>query len=86
MVGRQEVITLKSLYRVPIMAQQKQIRLGTMSFQVQSMASLSRLRIQCCRELWCRLQTRLGSGVAMAVAVAGSNSLDWTPSLGTSIC
>ena len=29
---------------------------------------LSGLRIQCCRELWCRLQTQLGSGMAVAVA------------------
>ena len=47
-------------------------------------ASLSRLRIRHCRELWCRSQMRLGSSVAMAVA-GGFNS-DWTPSLGTSIC
>ena len=26
-----------------------------MRLQVQSLALLSRLRIQCCRELWCRL-------------------------------
>jgi len=25
------------------------------------------LRIQCCRELWCRLQARLGSCIAVAV-------------------
>ena len=25
------------------------------------------LRIRCCRELWCRLQTWLGSGVAVAL-------------------
>jgi len=37
-----------------------------------------------CRELWCRSQTRLRSGVA--VAVARGYSSDWTPSLGTSIC
>ena len=52
--------------------------------QVQSLASLSELRIWHCHELWCRSQTRLGSGEA--VAVASSNSSDWTPSLGTSIC
>ena len=32
-----------------------------------SLASLSGLRIWCCCELWCRLQTLLGSGVAVAV-------------------
>ena len=37
-------------------------------------------------ELWCRLQMRLGSHVAVAVAWAGSCSSDSTPSLGTSIC
>ena len=40
-------------------------------------------RMQCCPELWCRLQMQLGSQVA--VAVAGSCSSDSTPSLGTSI-
>ena len=50
------------------MAQQKQIRLGIMRLQVRSLTSLSGLRIQRCHELWCRLQTRLGSHVAMPVA------------------
>ena len=36
-------------------------------------------------ELWCRLQTCLGSRIAVAVAQARSYSSDWTPSLGTSI-
>ena len=41
-------------------------------------------RIQHCPERWCRSQTRLGSGIPMAVASDYcSNS---TPSLGTSIC
>ena len=44
------------------------IRLVTMRLRVWSLASLSGLRIQPCRELWCRLQTRLGSGVAVALA------------------
>ena len=44
------------------MVQWKQIRLGTMRFRIQSLASLSGLGTRCCRELWCRLQTRLGSG------------------------
>ena len=51
---------------------------------VQSLASLSWLRIWHCHELWCRLQARLRSGVA--VAVMGSYSSYSTPSLGTSIC
>ena len=46
---------------VPIVAQQKQIRLGIMRLQVRSLDLLSGLRIWCCRELWCRLQTWLGS-------------------------
>ena len=45
-----------------------------------------RVRIWRCRELWCRLETRLGSGVAVAVVEAGGCSSDWTPSLGTSVC
>ena len=44
------------------------------------------LRIWHCRELWCRLQMWLGSGVAVAMVWAGSCSSDSTPSLGTSIC
>ena len=39
-----------------------------------------------CHELWCRLQTRLGSQVAVALVQAGSYSSDSTPSLGTSKC
>ena len=53
---------------------------------VRSLASLSGLRIRCCCGLWCRLQTRLGSCIAVAVAVAGICSSDLTPSLGASIC
>ena len=52
---------------VPVVAQWKRIRLGTMRFQVRSLASLSGLRIQPCHELWCRPWTQLGSGVAVAV-------------------
>ena len=49
-----------------------------MRLQVRSPASLSG------RELWCRLQTWLGSDVA--VAQASGYSSDWTPSLETSTC
>ena len=71
---------------VPIMAQQKQIRLRTRRLRVRSLASLSGLRIWRCPELWCRSQMQLGSGVAaMAVVQANSYSFDWTPSLETSI-
>ena len=69
---------------VPVLAQQKQIWLGTMRLRVWFLASLSGLRIQCCCELWCRLKMQLRSHVAVAVVQACSCSFDWTPSLGTS--
>ena len=68
------------------MAQQKQIRQGTMRLQVQSLALLSGLQIRHCRELQCRLQMRLGSRIAVAVVQAGICSSNLTPSLGNSIC
>ena len=49
------------------MAQPKQIQLGTMRLQVQSLALLSGLKTRRCCELWCGLKTWLGSGVAVAV-------------------
>ena len=49
------------------MAQQKRIQLGTMRLWVRSLTSLSGLRIQHCPELWYRSQTRLRSGVAVAL-------------------
>ena len=61
---------------VPVVVQQKRIWLGTTRLQVQSLALLSELRIRRCGELWYRSQTRLGSGVAVAVAQAGSCSSD----------
>ena len=48
-----------------------------MRFRVQSLALLSRLRIQRCRELWCRLQTWLGSRDAVALTPIGP--LAWEP-------
>ena len=54
--------------------------------QVRSQASLSGLKIQCCRELWCRSQMQLGSSIAVAVAKAGSCCSDSTPSLRMSKC
>ena len=54
--------------------------------QVRPLALLSGLRIRGFRELWCRLQMRLGSSVAVAVAKASGCSSDSTPSLGTSMC
>ena len=59
---------------VPVAAQKKRIQLGTMRLQVRSMrlqvrslAFFRGLRIWCCHELWCRLQTWLGSGIAVAM-------------------
>ena len=52
---------------VPFVAKQKRILLGTMRLQGQSLASLSRLRIWRCHELWCRSQMQLGSCVAVAM-------------------
>ena len=68
------------------MVQRKQIRLGTMTLQVRSLASLRGLRIWRGHELWCRSKMGLGSDTAVAVVWACSYSSDLTPSLGTSIC
>ena len=57
-----------------------------MRMWVQSLALLSGLGIQCCCDLWCRLQTQLGSQVAVAVVQAGNCSRDSTLSLKTSVC
>ena len=53
---------------------------------VPSLALVRGLRIRCCCDLWRRLQTHLGSCVAVAVVWAASCSSDLTPSLGTFIC
>ena len=54
---------------VPIVVQQKWIQLGTMRLWIRSLASLSGLGSGIARcELWCMLQTRLGSCIAVAVA------------------
>ena len=52
---------------VPVVVQWKWIRLVTLRLRVQSLASLSGLRIWSCCELWYRLQMWLGSGIAVAV-------------------
>ena len=58
-----------------------------MRTRVQSLASLSGLRIWYCHELWCGLQMWLRSGVAVAVVQVGSCSSNSTLNLGgTSIC
>ena len=54
--------------------------------QVRSLASLSGLRIQGCHELWCRSQTQLRSGIAVALVQVSSYSSDLTPGLGISMC
>ena len=52
---------------LPILAQRKRIQLGSM-MRVPSLALLSGLKIQRCREPWCRSQMRLRSGDAVALA------------------
>jgi len=54
----------KAMGGVPVVVQRKWIRLGTLRFQIQSLASLSGLRIRCFRELWCRSKMRLRSCIA----------------------
>ena len=53
---------------IPIVAQQKRIRLVSLRMWVRSLTSLSGLSIQHCHELWCRWQTLLRSQVAVVVA------------------
>ena len=60
---------------VDIVVQWKQLQLGTMRLWVQSLASLSGLRIWRCCELWCRSKTRLRFGVAVAVASLAATAL-----------
>ena len=68
------------------MAQRLTNRLVSRRTQLRSQPSFSGLRIQHCHELWCRSQMWLRSGVAVAVAVAGSCPSNLTPSLWISIC
>ena len=68
------------------LAQWKGIRLVSKRTQVRSLASLSGWGIWHCHELWCSLQTRLGSRIAVAVVWAGSCSSDLSLSLETSKC
>ena len=76
---------------VPVVAQWKQIQLGTMRLWVQSLASFSGLRIWCCRELWCRAKMWLESLVAVVwrrpATVAAIRPLAWEPpcALGASL-
>ena len=80
------LLYIEQITGVSIVAQQKRIQPETMRLPVKSLASLSGLRIQRCRELQCRLKTQLSFGVAVAVVQAGSCSSNQTPSLGSSIC
>ena len=57
-----------------------------MRMWVPSLAAISGLQIQRYHELWCRLQTRPGSGISIAMVQADSCNSDSTPSLGTYIC
>ena len=65
------------------MVQGQQIRLVSIRMWFGSLASLSRLRIRHCHELWGRSQLWLRSHVAASVTQAGSRSSDLTS---TSIC
>ena len=57
-----------------------------MRLQVQSLASISGLRIWHCCEMWCRLQTRLEFHIACGCGIGQWLQSDSVPSLGTSIC
>ena len=54
---------------VPVVAQRKWTQLISMRTQVRSLASFRGFRIRHCRELWYRLQTWLGSGIAVSCGV-----------------
>ena len=60
--------------------------IASMRRQVQSLASLSGLRIWHCCKLHHRLKMQFRSNIALAVAQACSCSSNFTLSLGTSIC
>ena len=55
----------------------KPIWLGTMKLQVWSLASLSGLRVWHCHELWCKLQSWLRSGIAVAWRRPSAIALIW---------
>ena len=77
MLQKKRLVNLKDLTietGVHIGVQQKRIQLGTMRLPFPSLASLSGLRIWRCQELWYSSQMQLGSGVAVALAQAGSYS------------
>ena len=47
-------VSINKILGGPVIVQWKQIQLGTLRVQVQSLALPSGLRIRCCPELWCR--------------------------------
>ena len=57
----------QALSGVPVVAQRKRIRPGTLKLQVRSLASLRGSRLWRCHEPWCRSQTQLRSYISMAV-------------------
>ena len=69
---------------VPVVAQWSMNPTRNMRLHVRSLALLSGLRIRHCCELWCGLQTRLRSHVAVALAwltaTALIRPLAWEPS------
>jgi len=73
---------------VPVVAQRKQIQLGTMSLWVRSLALLSGFRIQCCH-VSCGAGCRRGSDLALLwlwrrpVAIALIRPLAWEPPYAT---
>ena len=81
--GRYSLTMKRIIIGISVMAQWKQIWLGSMRMQVQSLALLSGLRIWHCHELWCRSHL---AWICVAVSVAGSYSSNSASSLGTSIC
>ena len=82
---RKKMFNISHLGDVPVVAQRKRIWLASLRTKVRSLALLGGLRIWHCCELWCRLQIRLGSCVAVAVVSAGSCSSNSALSLGTSM-
>ena len=87
--GDDNPLCMHSLLRtqpgVCVVAWWKQTHLVSVRMRVQSWASLSRVKIWPCRELWCRSKMRHGSHVAVAVSQASGCGSDLTPSLGISI-
>ena len=63
----EEVSSISGAGGVPIVAQCKQIQLGTIRLRVLSLALFNGLRIWHFCELWCRSQTWLRSVIAVAL-------------------